>query len=489
MRRKSRWLREWEAIYRDVHDDVFAWCDLLRLNPTFYQDAVLQAVQEGHTQIAVVSGQGPGKTKLVTAAASWRTFRNYKAMTVLTAPSLRQCKDVFLAEMQRTLDQANPILQKFIKVTKSKVNFGGVRDWDIKIATATDAANIAGYHEDNMTFILEEAQGIPHPIIETIEGTLTNLNCMCIAIGNPTTRNCSFAGFFNDEAWNQHRFNTEHDAPILATSEDPVHRELGEGLVARNERLLRKYGRDSDVYRVRVLGNFPSQDPNCVISADDLWECTKTDPVKAAMAERDSKGFGTDLAAFGGDESVIYRRHGYAILDQWISQEVDPKDVVKQAFRMQACCGWRNRDCVHVFDIGGLGAGVRHLYYDRDGCRFFGFAHNAVPKDPKEYADRITEAFFLVAELARQRKIHIPRDPMLIKQLSSRQYDLDTKSRIKVESKKQYRQRMAREGQGAESPDRADALVMAFYSLVVQTEGKVARRVGGRKAVGTGGKR
>lgn len=488
MRGRSRWLDEWAAIYRDVADDILAWCDLLRLRPTFYQEKVLRDIQAGHTQVAVVSGQGPGKTKLVTAAATWRTFRAWKAMTVLTAPSLRQCKDVFLAECQRTLDGAHPVLQRFIEVTKSKVNFGGVRDWDIKIATATEAANIAGYHQNNMTFILEEAQGIAQSIVETIEGTLTNLDCQMIAIGNPTTRNCAFAGFFDDEEWEQHRFDTEIDAPILAESKDPVHRELGLGLMARNARLLKKYGRDSTPYRVRVKGEFPPADPNCIISAEDLWACTKTNPVEAAMANPKQKSFGTDLAAFGGDESVIYQVQGLAVLNSWIKQEIDPADVVKHSFRMQAQMGWRNRDCVHVFDVGGMGAGVRHLYYQREEGRFHAFSHNGTARDSKEFSDRISEAFFHVADLVRTRRLYIPPDRKLIKQLSSRQYELDTKSKIRVESKKMYRQRMIREGQSGESPDRSDAFVMAFYASLVGQPGKVSGKQSHRE-VGVEGKR
>lgn len=482
MRRHRKWQDEWAAIYRDVGEDIFGWCELLRFDPTFYQREVLQDIQDGHIQIATVSGQGPGKTALVTAAATWRTFRAYKAMTVLTSPTQRQCRDVFLAECQRTMDRAHPALQRFIDVTKSKVVFGGVRDWDIKIATATEAANIAGYHENNMTFILEEAQGIPQKIVETIEGTLTNLGCQMIAIGNPNTRNCAFASFFDDDSWQQHRFNTEEDAPKLLKAKNPVHRVLGEGLVARNERLERKYGRESDVYRVRVQGRFPSQDPNCVISADDLWACTKTDMVSCAMERPNLRAFGTDLAAFGGDECVVYQLQGNAIIAEWQKTILDPAVAVKHSFRMQSDSHWMNPECIHVFDMGGLGAGVRHLYYNRPGGRHHPFVSNGKARDSREYADRLTEAFFFLAELAKTRRIHIPKDAKLIKQLSSRQYELDVKTRLVVESKKVFRKRMVSEGQSGESPDRADALVMAFYAGVVAKAGRTARQeLPGRK--------
>jgi ribosomal protein L35 len=42
----------------------------------------------------------------------------------------------------------------------------------------------------------------------------------------------------------------------------------------RNKDLEDLYGRDSDVYRIRVLGEFPHSDPNCVFSSEDLEKCT-----------------------------------------------------------------------------------------------------------------------------------------------------------------------------------------------------------------------
>jgi hypothetical protein len=63
-----------------------------------------------------------------------------------------------------------------------------------------------------------------------------------------------------------------------------------------------------------------------------------------------------------------------------------------------------------------------------------------------------------------KRLIHVPYDEELRKQLTTRRWtpDLDGKGRYKVEGKKDYRRRT-----NADSPDRADALIMAFYQGAV----------------------
>ena len=78
----------------------------------------------------------------------------------------------------------------------------------------------------------------------------------------------------------------------------------------------------------------------------------------------------------------------------------------------------------------------------------------------------------MLRNLVRERIVRIPNDARLLKQLSTRQYYMDRKGKIKVETKDEWRKRL----EISESPDRADAVVMAFYphigdpGAVVQAE-------------------
>ncbi len=71
--------------------------------------------------------------------------------------------------------------------------------------------------------------------------------------------------------------------------------------------LKRKYGEGSDVYRIRVLGEFPRGESDTFISLEAA-EYAK-DEVK--IEPKGTKLFvGVDVARFGDDETTIYGRIG-----------------------------------------------------------------------------------------------------------------------------------------------------------------------------------
>ena len=227
--------------------------------------------------------------------------------------------------------------------------------------------------------------------------------------------------------------------------------------------------------RVRVAGEFPRQDPNAVMSSEDLWACQGVSRLDAArMCDFSEKRvIAIDFARFGSDESCIVRRQGHAILDVTTYARREPTFVVEQAFAMQRKARWGDRDTMYVVDAGGMGQGVLGRFHECDK-NVFEF-HNAGKSSKTDYANKITEAYFKVRELVRARRLHLPEDKPFtgkpgevvsivmekaIEQLSSRLYLTDNKGKLILESKDQYVERMM------ESPDRADAIAMACYDGV-----------------------
>lgn len=468
----SRLVKKWKHVYPQCRDSIFTLCKYLNFAPTKQQSYILKLVQmerdlpvsKRKKRIAVKSGQGPGKTAISNIIATWRVLQHVNALCQVTAPTMRQAKYVWLSEYRRMISKAHPILRKFIKVTKSDVRIGGpdFPDWGIRLSTATKAENFQGIHEEHLTFLVDEASGVDREIVNTIKGTLTNDDSLLIMIGNPNTRDCAFFDCFTrfHKEWHLFTMNAE-DSPIV------------------NKENIRKieeeFGRNSDVFRVRVLGEFPYMDPNCVMSSEDLWRCVENDPYEAAKAAPGEKRFGMDLARYGDAESAIYRRSGLAVVENRIFVKTDPNDVVDRAFEMQARTDWNNKDCTYVVDAGGMGQGVMRNFH-KSGRQVHEFHTGGSPRDP-QYANKMTEAFFHVAKLAREGKMYIPNDYMLIQQLSSRLYFINKKGKIILETKDEYVKR------GYESPDRADAFVMCFYPHV-KAGGTLITHKGTEKTVG-----
>lgn len=445
------------SIFRDFCepfiDDPFAFCKAMGFRPTWQQAQALEIVrlestlplEERLKRIAIKSGQGPGKSTVTVLIGLWRTLRRPDALTMVTAPTMRQCRDVYLTEARRLLKKAHPILQKIVEVTKTRIKIARSEEWGIWTATSTRPENLQGYHDDNLTFIVDEASGVEAAIIDQIKGTVSNHDSLVVMIGNPNTRDCAFYDCFSihRNLWHRLTFNAEQ-SPIVSE---------------QNIRLLREeFGTHSDVYRVRVLGHFPAKDMDTVISAEELEKCCdpKDKHTKALYGQH--RQFGIDLARFGGDESVVYRRQGYAIVEQLLAYSKEPQWVIKQSFAMQERAFWKDAETQYVFDVGGLGGGAANVFKDAGKPNVLEFAFNARPSR-RMFADKITEAYFYFALLVRKGLVYIPNDKKLKKQLSSRKYKILPNGKIKLEAKQEYKDRH----DGEESPDRADACVLAFF--------------------------
>lgn len=463
----SKFQRAFTPFYEAIRADFSVFLRALKLEPTWQQQQFVDwamAAEYGRAPLraAFKSGQGPGKTTMTGAYALWRCLRNVNAMTILTAPTMRQVQEVWLAEVRRTLERADPMLQRFITVTKTKVQIGDPSrhpDWGVKTVTATKEENAQGFHEKNMTIIGDEASGIPRKIIDQFKGTASNPNCVLLLTGNPNTRDCAFFDCFHSQRhlWHCVTWNAEETPETEWFSK------------RRNEEIAEEYGRDSDVYRVRVLGEFPHVDPNSVMSSEDVERCMdkalmlrlSLTPRAAQFGGGLARQFGLDFARYGGDENTLFRRQGMAIVDWGFWPHTDPSEIVAMAFRKQIEAHWKDEQTIYVADAGGLGQGVMSRFHEA-GKRVLEF-HSAGVALERDYANKMTEAWFHLGRIVRAGGCYLPKDSQLLQQLSNRRYFTDSKGRLILEKKDDYMKR------GYPSPDRADGAVMAFYDQVVAT--------------------
>ena len=109
-----------------------------------------------------------------------------------------------------------------------------------------------------------------------------------------------------------------------------------------------------------------------------------------------------------------------------------------------------------IIDDTGVGGGVtdrlRKLGANVIPINFGGKAQNK-----NKYPDIISEMWFCLADQIKH--IGIPRDLELMAELAGRYYKYTNDERRKVESKEEYKKRT-----GRRSPDKADALILAFYN-------------------------
>ena len=137
----------------------------------------------------------------------------------------------------------------------------------------------------------------------------------------------------------------------------------------------------------------------------------------------------------------------------------EPRDVIHDAFKWQRELGWGNTECCFCVDASGMGQGVLDDFYATG--RYVHEVHShGTPSDHAKYFDKITEAYFQLRSMTRERSLHLKEDAAMFQQLVSRQYRY-TKGLFRLESKDEFLTRVGTEE--FTSPDRADATALAFY--------------------------
>jgi len=438
--------------------------EVLHLDPTPAQldilDAYGRAINGDKNQperyMAVKSGQGGGKTTVETCIALHWCFHAIGARMRVLGVSIDQLKDTWMAEIRLILDRAEPWFTAIITMRTKDVLFFDDPDWSIRLVPAKDITKVQGRHHKHLGFIIDEASGVPRDIFEVVDGTLQNDDRLFAHFGNPNYRSTYQFDCFNilRDSWWCYTIDCEN-SPI---ADKDLH-----------ARIAKLYGIESDVYRIRVKGEFPSKDPQSVMSSDDVEACM-THAQEARKFELIQMGggvrqFGIDFARKGNDNSVIFRRSGNAVVQWKAYSKREPMDICSEAFEMQHDARWRTEETLYVPDADGMGQGCMGMFR---GKKRFEFHTSGVPRH-RQYANAMTEAFFQMGALVKERAVLLPRDSRLVQELSTRNYEHNLKGQLILETKKEWRKRV----QVEISPDMDDACVMAFYDRSSMT-GKVS---------------
>jgi len=443
-------------IRRYVHDPVAFARDVCKFNPDANQAAVMMDVADA-SRVTVRSGQGVGKTALEAVIALWFMTTRPFARVVATAPTRQQLHDVLWSEIEKWRSKS-PLLSTILKWTKTYVYMVGFeKRWFAVARTATKPENMQGFHEDNMLFIVDEASGVAEPIMEAILGTLSGPGNKLLMCGNPTQT----SGTFYDSHTTDRALYRTHKISSRDCS-----RTNKENIAA----MERKYGKDSNFIRVRVDGEFPLQDDDVFIPMSMLdrsihsdWTLTK--PVKIDIA--------VDVARFGDDKTVIAYKVNEKVT---IYDKVNGRDLMATADKIvqlgiELVRTYKYKGVILIrIDDTGVGGGVTdrlRQIKERSPSRFAWM--QVVPiifgqrvRHPY-YHDSTTYMYACMKEMlsgvdadGNQKPVELvlPDDGDLIAQLSSRRYAMTEASKVKVESKDEYKKRFGT------SPDEADCVIM-----------------------------
>ncbi len=432
--------------------------ELLSFEPDDWQLGVFRDVVAA-PYTSVKSGQGVGKTGVESIVALWFLSCFPFAKVIATAPTRRQLNDVLWAEIDKWRSKS-PVLSVVLKWTKTYIYVVGFeKRWFATARTATKPENMQGFHEDNMLFIVDEASGVPEPIMEAILGTLSGKNNKLLMCGNPTRTSGTFYDSHTKDR-TMYRCHTVNSEKSPRTNKENI------------KALERKYGRESNVFRVRVLGEFPLQEDDVFIPISLIEASIMTEYVP--KKEPGLIHIGCDVARFGDDKTIVgfkvdekvefyKKRHGQdtmktaddiILLGEQLVRRYKPKfpipvkvddggvgggvvDRLRQVKRNNPARFW----WMEVYPVK-FGQRIKHRYYHDSTTYMMAVVKKLLSPIDEETGER------------KPVELILPNDEDLVAQLSSRKYELTETSKIRIESKDLVKKR------DLPSPDEADCVLL-----------------------------
>lgn len=464
-------LRGRQLIYQK--DPVLFAKEVVNYTPDDWQADTLRdlADPECH-RVSVRSGQGVGKTATEAIAVLWFLSCFPFARVVATAPTRQQLNDVLWAEIAKW-QAKSPLLSVILKWTKTYVYMAGMeKRWFAVARTATKPENMQGFHEDNMLFIVDEASGVSEPIMEAVLGTLSGGNNKLLMCGNPTrTSGTFYDSHVNAKVRPLYRSRRVSSREVSRTNKENI------------EMLERRYGKDSNVVRVRVDGEFPLQEDDVFIPISLIEKSINTEyePKKEPLHIQ----IGCDVARFGEDKTVI----GYAVdekVDFYLKRNgqdtmTTADKLVELGEKLVLRYKWRHQIPICV-DDGGVGGGVvdrLNRIKKNDPGRFWWMEVVRIQFgkriNHRYYHDSTTFMMGVLRKLLEDYEddgtpkpveVILPNDDDLVGQLSSRKYSMTEQSKQKVESKEEMKKR------DLPSPDEADCVLLCVVPVRLKEKAK-----------------
>ncbi|MEA1916924.1 MAG: hypothetical protein U9N42_05265, partial [Campylobacterota bacterium] len=182
---------------------------ILKAEPSKQQLAVLRDIDAGYKDIAIKSGHGTGKTAMMSWVILWVGLFKLDAKIPTTAPTAPQLVRLLLPEVRKWSDKLPDELIDAVTVKNDSIAFANDNVCVARTARKEAPEGLQGFHATFLTWIIDEASGVPNAIFEVIDGSLTGNTHLRLMTANPTRADGYFFDAFhkNRELWRCHTFN------------------------------------------------------------------------------------------------------------------------------------------------------------------------------------------------------------------------------------------------------------------------------------------
>lgn len=494
------WRKDWNKFIREA----------LGITLDAEQQKIVTAVQK-HKLVSVRSGTARGKDFVAACIAIcflYLTPRWNKKLELventkvaLTAPTDRQVKNIMMPEISRLYNKAK---NRGFKLP-GKLNAYDIRtnneEWFLTGFKADENNHEAwsGFHAVNTMFVVTEATGITDDTFEAIEGNLQG-NSRLLLVFNPNTTIGYAARSQKSNRWKKFKLNSLTAPNVVekkAIFPGQVDYEWVKDKIKHWCQEINKedfssadddfefegaFYRPSDLFRKKVLGEFPKVDEDVLIPpkwielAQERWK-------KHELKSHNNAIIGVDVAGMGRDSTVFCYRYGDYVFNFKKYNSGGKADHMKVAGNI---INHKKKHSGSVFSIDTIGEGagvfsrVIEVCEESDGkldsetvlsCKYSEAAKTSNKNDLTDITGQYTFAnmraylFWAVRDWLNPEndsQAMLPPNSSIFEEATEIKWSFLSNGKIIIEPKEDIIKRLGR------SPDEFDALANTFYPEAIE---------------------
>lgn len=439
--------------------DPVAWAgERLGIELWSKQREILESVRDNR-MTAVHSCHGVGKSFSAALTVAWwlSVHPPNTAFVVTTAPTEPQVKAILWREINRMHRRGR--LAGYTNLKEWYINGAQVGIGRKPSDHNPDA--FQGIHDPYVLVVIDEACGVDESIWNAASSLLTGEDCRILAIGNPDDPRVKFADVCQSGSqWNKIHISAFGTPNFTGEKVSP---QLKRQLITQTwvDERTAEWGVDTPLYISKVKGEFPDQAAGGFINLGWLRACRNVE-----TSASDEVAGGVDIGG-GRDRTVIRERRGMKAGREAVFIDADPMKTVEKIVEKINEWGLKK---VNVDNIG-VGWGVygalrdqSRRYPKRAGiekthdAEVRGVNFGAKSAYPEKFVNKRAEVWWNVGyRMSREGLWNLENvEDGVFDELCEPAYKI-VGTRVQIESKEDVIDRLKR------SPDRADALLLAFY--------------------------
>lgn len=453
-----------EEFSRYENDPVGFAADVLNVELWEPKQAEIARSVRDHRRTVVQGSNAAGKDFAGSVVALWAVYAR-QMYVIVTASAERTAGGVFMRrEVQPQFTRADDLPGELYSM---ELRIPGSRA-GIRAMTSTTASKLTGFHHPHgVLTILSEAQDVPPFAWEAMDSNTTGEKARALAMGNPLRPDGRFFEVARKDTWNRIRIPaTEH--PNVVEGEEVIPGGPTETWI---EDMAAEWGRDSPQFTARVDSEFPDVLEEGLFRRSWLDEAAdRHESRELRSRDLDELVVGVDVGRRGPDQTILAIRRGREVRELREVGDADPLQTAERVEEVLQEIGFYTGDeyvqggtlkkvpKVGTVVVDAIGVGSRLADpLQKAGYQVVEYKGSKSPGDGEKFLNLRAESYWHLRNLLEDGGIALPRDEELFEELLAISWSPTGQGKIQMEAKADVKKKIRR------SPDRADAVAMAFH--------------------------